>query len=72
MIASKLIIEVRKFKGPIYMEVQNFNDCFWVQVVKTDLLAMIKGNFDMDFETGFILDEKHGAGYFGKDYDSND
>lgn len=65
MIASKLIIEVRKFKGPIYMEAQNFNDCFWVQVVKTDLLAMIKGNFDTDFETGFVLDD---MGYFGKDY----
>lgn len=70
MIASKLITEVRKFKGPIYIEAQNFNDVFWIQVVKSDLLESIKGNFDSDFETGFILEEKFGAGYFGKDYEN--
>ena len=68
MIASKLITEIRKFKGPIYVEALNFNDVFWVQVVKSDLLAMIKGNFDTDFETGFILEDRQGLGYFGKDY----
>ena len=70
MIASKLITEIRKFKGPIYVEAVNFNDVFWVQVVKTDLLNMIKDSFDTDFETGFVLEDKLGSGYFGKDYDN--
>jgi hypothetical protein len=71
MIAKKLIAEVRKFKGPIYVEVANFNDTFWVQVVKSDLLLMIKDSFDADFETGFELEDKFGSGYFGKDYKSD-
>ena len=68
MIAKKLINEVRKFKGPIYVEVQNFNDGFWIKANKADLLEMIKDSFDSDFETGFELDAK---GYFGKDFSTD-
>ena len=65
MIAKKLIAEVRKFKGPIFVEIQNFNDIFWIKANKADLINMIKGSFDPDFETGFELDAQ---GYFGKDF----
>ncbi len=65
MIAKKLIAEVRKFKGPIFVETHNFNDVFYVKANKTDLIDMIKCSFDPDFETGFILDIN---GYLGKDY----
>jgi len=65
MIAKKLINEVRKFKGPIYVATANFNDIFHVQVVKSDLIDMISQSFDADFETGFSLDKN---GYFDKDY----
>jgi hypothetical protein len=65
MIAKKLIAEVRKFKGPIFVEIQNFNDIFWIKTNKSDLIDMIKEGFDSDFETGFELDAQ---GYFGKDF----
>lgn len=65
MIAKKLINEVRKFRGPIYVEIQNFNDVFWIKANKADLLTMIKDSFDANFETGFELDAQ---GYFGKDF----
>ena len=65
MIAKQMIAEVRKFKGPIFAEVQNFNDIFWIKANKSDLIDMIKNSFDSDFETGFELDAQ---GYFGKDF----
>lgn len=68
MIAKKLINEVRKFRGPIYIETNNFNDVFHVQAVKSDLIAMIADSFDPEFETGFILDVVDGNGYLGKDH----
>lgn len=67
MIAKKLIAEVRKFKGPIYVATTNFNDVFHVQAVKADLIHMISQSFDPEFETGFILDKN---GYLDKDYDA--
>jgi hypothetical protein len=68
MIAKKLIRDIQKIKGPIYVETSNFNDVFWVQVVKTDLINMIKDKFDDDFETEFTLDYHPGGAYFAKDY----
>ena len=65
MIAKNLISQIRKAKGPIYIETYNFNDTFWVQAVKSDLIKMIQDSFDSDFETGFELDKN---GYFSKDY----
>jgi hypothetical protein len=68
MIARNLIHKIRKTKGPIYVEITNFNDEFCVQAVKSDLISMLT-RFDADEETGFELTE---AGNFGKDYQSQD
>lgn len=65
MIAKNLIAKIRKAKGPVYVETFNFNDAFWVQAVKSDLISLILEKFDLDTETGFELDDQ---GYFGKDY----
>lgn len=71
MIVKKLIAEIKKFRGPIYVEVQNFNDVFYVQAVKGDLIKMLEDGFganmakNLDEECGFELDKN---GYFGKDF----
>lgn len=67
MIAKNLISQIRKAKGPIFIEISNFNDMFWVQAVKSDLIKMIGESFGADLETGFILDKN---GYFSKDFDA--
>ena len=67
MIAKNLISQIRKAKGPIFVEISNFNDMFWVQAVKSDLIEMISTSFESDLETGFILDKD---GYFSKDFDT--
>jgi hypothetical protein len=67
MIAKNLISQIRKAKGPIFIETSNFNDMFWVQAVKSDLIKMIGESFETDSETGFILDKN---GYFSKDFDA--
>jgi len=67
MIAKNLISQIRKAKGPIFVEISNFNDVFWVQAVKSDLIEMISESFESDLETGFILDKD---GYFSKDFDT--
>ena len=67
MIAKNLISQIRKAKGPIFIETSNFNDMFWVQAVKSDLIKMIGESFGTDSETGFILDKD---GYFSKDFDA--
>ena len=73
MIARELIAKIQKFKGPIYTEVANFDDVFYVQIVKSDLVAMIRSAFGanlaerLENECGFELDDH---GYFGKDFDS--
>jgi len=66
MIASKLIQTIKAHRGPIFVEVCNFNDCFWIQVVKSDLLAQLSP-FEADAETGFEL---NADGCLGKDYSS--
>ena len=66
MIQKDLIKKIKNDRnGYIYVEVTNFNDSFWVQAVKSDLINMLKNTFDPEFETGFVLDD---MGYFGKDY----
>ena len=67
MIAKELIAKIKKFKGPIFIATQNFNDIFWVQAVKSDLIARLEYSFCGDVETGFELD---GQGYLDKDYNS--
>jgi hypothetical protein len=66
MIAKALLTEVRKAKGPIYVEAINFNDTYLVQVVKSDLIAMIQEKFAEDDDTGFELTE---SGVFSKAWD---
>lgn len=66
MIAKELIKKIKNDRsGYVMIHVSNFNDSFFVQGVKHDLLRMLK-NFKPDQETGFILDDN---GYFSKDYD---
>lgn len=64
MIAKTLISQIRKTRGPIFVEVSNFDDGFWIQAVKSDLISMLT-RFDDGEETGFELNE---TGYFSKDY----
>ena len=70
MIARELVAKIKKFRGPIHVEVQNFNDVFYVQAVKSDLVAMIEKSFEnqLDEKCGFDLDEN---GFFGKDFNDD-
>ena len=65
MITKNLLKMLNDRKGPVFVEVVNFDDVFWVQAVKQDLINMIKGNFDLDAECGFEIDLD---GYFCKDF----
>ena len=67
MIRKDLIKQLTAYRGPVLVEVQNFNDIFWIQAVKSDLIVQLNGKFGPDEETGFELDKN---GYFGKDSDS--
>lgn len=68
MIAKDLIAEVRKTKRPILVEVSNFNDTFWVQAVKRDLMFML-AKFEDEDETGFeLIVLESGNAYFSKDF----
>ena len=67
MITKNLISQIRKAKGPVFIEISNFDDVFWVQAVKSDLIKMIGESFEADLETGFVLDKN---GYFSKDFET--
>ena len=68
MIAKDLIKKIRDNRaGYVMIEVQNFNDVFYVQGVKSSLIDTIKNRFESDEETGFEIDDD---GYFGKDFDA--
>ena len=67
MILKDLIKQLTAYRGPVLVEVQNFNDIFWMQAVKSDLIVQLKAKFDCNDETGFELDKN---GYLGKDFDS--
>ena len=67
MIRKDLIKQLTAYRGPVLVEVQNFNDIFWIQAVKSDLIVQLNAKFGPDEETGFDLDKN---GYFGKDFDS--
>lgn len=64
MVARQLIKLIKAYRGPVIVEVNNFNDTFWVQAVKSDLLLQL-GKFQADQETGFELDRN---GILTKDY----
>ena len=64
MIRKDLIKQLTACRGPVLVEVQNFNDTFWIQAVKSDLIVQLNAKFGPDEETGFELDKN---GYFGKD-----
>jgi hypothetical protein len=66
MIAKELITKLRAHRGVVLIETQNFDDVFWVQAVKSDLIRLLK-EFDPDRETGFVLDK----GYFGRDHENS-
>ena len=65
MIASDLIKKLQKFKGPVYVEISNFNDTMHVQAVKKDLINLIETSFTPKAETGLEMSDD---GYIGKDY----
>jgi hypothetical protein len=64
MIAKDLMKRIAAEKGPLFVEISNFNDTHWVKVVKRDLIDMVR-QFNPDQETGYELDSR---GFFGKDY----
>jgi hypothetical protein len=66
MTSKDLLAALRKHTGPIYLDVNNSNDCFWLQGVKSDLIEQMSSKFpDPAQETGFEIDAE---GYFSKDY----
>jgi hypothetical protein len=67
MIAKNLFTAVRKIKGPVLVAFSNFDDTFYVQVSKKDLMAQLSARFNQNDETGLILDDN---GYLDKDYES--
>lgn len=67
MITKNLISQIRKAKGPVMVAFSNFDDIFYVQVSKKDLMVQLSARFNQNDETGFILDEN---GYLDKDYES--
>lgn len=71
MIRKTLLAKLRAHKGPIYLDVNNHNDGFWLQGVKSDLIEQMTLRFQADNqETGFDLDTEQtpGIAFFGKDY----
>ena len=65
MIAKDLLKKISAHKGALMVEIQNFDDVFWVQAVKGDIYRSIKEAFKPDQETGFELDDE---GFLGKDF----
>jgi hypothetical protein len=65
MIQKDLIKQLTGYRGQVLVETQNFNDVFWIQAVKSDLIHQIKSSFGPNDETGFELGKD---GCFGKDY----
>lgn len=65
MIQKDLIKKLQAHRGQVLVEIQNFNDSFWIQAVKSDLIVQLKAKFNADDETGFELDDN---GYLGKDF----
>ena len=65
MIQKDLIKKLQAHRGQVLVEIQNFNDSFWIQAVKSDLIVQIKAKFNANDETGFELDDN---GYLGKDF----
>jgi hypothetical protein len=67
MIAKDLIKKIKNDRnGYVMIQVSNFDDSFFVQGVKSDLIRTIKESFKPDQETGFVIDD---CGYFSKHYD---
>lgn len=65
MTQKDLIKKLTAHRGPVFVEVVNFHDAYWLQAVKSDVIVQIKAKFGADDETGFELDDN---GYLSKDY----
>jgi len=65
MIACDLIKKLKKFQGPVFVELSNFNDTMYIQAVKKDLINLIETKFELNSETGFEMDD---SGFMSKDY----
>jgi hypothetical protein len=59
-----LLKKLAAHKGPVLVSVNNFNDSFYIQVVKSDFITQISAAFSLDAECGFRIDEN---GYIDKD-----
>ena len=66
MIANQLIKLIKAHRGPVIVEVNNFDDTFYVQAVKSDLLLQF-ARFKDGEETGFEIDA---SGFLSKDLDA--
>jgi hypothetical protein len=64
MIAKDLLRALRQHRGRIYVEVSNMHDMVIVEAVKSDLINLVSGSFQIDEETGFSLMKDT----FGRDY----
>lgn len=64
MIANQLFKQIKAQRGPILVEISNFDDTFYIQVVKADLITQLSARFGADDETGFIIDSN---GFVSKD-----
>lgn len=64
MIANQLLKKIKAHRGAIIVEVSNFEDTFYIQAVKADVLLQFN-KFEADEETGFELSD---GGFLSKDY----
>ena len=54
MTRVELIRVIRQHKGKIYAGLLGRNDCYYVQVVKSDLLTIVENITDNELETRFV------------------
>lgn len=64
MIKKILVSKIKKHNGPVLVPVNNFNDTYYVQVVKSDFILQLT-SFQPDDETGFDFSDE---GFIGLDY----
>ena len=65
MLRDDLIKAIKTSKGPIYMACSSRHDTYYIQGVKTDMIATF--NFRDNTETYMRLDQRHGAYYLDSD-----
>ena len=64
MIANQLLKKIKAHRGAVIVEVNNFDDIFYIQAVKADVLLQF-AKFGTDEETGFTFCDE---GFLSKEY----